>query len=532
MPNRHYRELPVRDGRFLRDGRPPAWRWWARRSPPRTASRVGGTLTLEGEPYEIVGVLDRMLTAPDRFVIVPIEDARAQWVAKDPLLRTALASGGVALQASDLNTGAAVGWRDGEDPGRGRPPHRASACPSVNVADPERAEPACSAQSTAFFSALLVGIGALGARHRRALARQHGGRRRLRAHPRLRRQARARRHAICSSGARCWARRSAVTLTGGRVGVGVALLARAGRRRLGRAHRPAALPVLAAAARRRARRSRCCSARRRPDVRDAARRAPVAGRSDPPRRLRLRGEGLVKSYRAPGGAPHPRARCVDLACSRTAASRRGRRPVGLGQEHAAERARSARRRRRRRRLCSATSAVSALGRVAREPGARPRSVGFVFQSFLLLALAHRARQRAAGRALCRADGPDGAGSARASCSTDSACSTRRDHYPAQLSGGEQQRVAFCRAVLNDPPLLAGRRADGQSRRRQRPRHPGRAAGRAPGAAAPWWSSAIAPMPWRWRTTFIACTWDGSRPSPSRQEDRDDARAGGSRAGRC
>jgi ABC-type lipoprotein export system ATPase subunit len=30
---------------------------------------------------------------------------------------------------------------------------------------------------------------------------------------------------------------------------------------------------------------------------------------------------------------------------------------------------------------------------------------------------------------------------------------RRDHYPPQLSGGEQQRVAFCRAVLNEPPLV-------------------------------------------------------------------------------
>jgi predicted ABC-type transport system involved in lysophospholipase L1 biosynthesis ATPase subunit len=30
---------------------------------------------------------------------------------------------------------------------------------------------------------------------------------------------------------------------------------------------------------------------------------------------------------------------------------------------------------------------------------------------------------------------------------------RAGHYPAQLSGGEQQRVAYCRAVLNAPPLV-------------------------------------------------------------------------------
>ena len=30
---------------------------------------------------------------------------------------------------------------------------------------------------------------------------------------------------------------------------------------------------------------------------------------------------------------------------------------------------------------------------------------------------------------------------------------RRDHYPPALSGGEQQRVAFCRAVLNDPAVI-------------------------------------------------------------------------------
>jgi len=31
--------------------------------------------------------------------------------------------------------------------------------------------------------------------------------------------------------------------------------------------------------------------------------------------------------------------------------------------------------------------------------------------------------------------------------------SRADHYPPALSGGEQQRVAFCRAVLNDPAVI-------------------------------------------------------------------------------
>src|SRR5205814_1039795 len=82
---------PVRHGRFLRDGE----RHVAVLGDSLAASRgvgVGSRLTLEGQSYEVVGVLERMMTAPDRFVIVPIADAREQWVAKDNMLRTLLAS--------------------------------------------------------------------------------------------------------------------------------------------------------------------------------------------------------------------------------------------------------------------------------------------------------------------------------------------------------------------------------------------------------------------------------------------------------
>jgi len=36
---------------------------------------------------------------------------------------------------------------------------------------------------------------------------------------------------------------------------------------------------------------------------------------------------------------------------------------------------------------------------------------------------------------------------------DVGLSHRANHFPSQLSGGEQQRVAFARALANDPPLL-------------------------------------------------------------------------------
>ncbi|MBI2159623.1 MAG: ATP-binding cassette domain-containing protein [Candidatus Rokubacteria bacterium] len=95
--------------------------------------------------------------------------------------------------------------------------------------------------------------------------------------------------------------------------------------------------------------------------------------------------------------------------------------------------------------------VSALGRNG-QSRARARYVGFVFQSFLLLpSLTALDNVLLAARYAGRR-GPAARRRALALLE-ELGVADRKDHFPPQLSGGEQQRVAYCRAVLNDPPLL-------------------------------------------------------------------------------
>ena len=83
---------------------------------------------------------------------------------------------------------------------------------------------------------------------------------------------------------------------------------------------------------------------------------------------------------------------------------------------------------------------------------RGTAIGYVFQSFLLvsrltaldnvlLAARYVRRDRAAARRAALA------------LMERLGVAHRLAHYPPQLSGGEQQRVAYCRAVLNRPPLI-------------------------------------------------------------------------------
>ena len=95
--------------------------------------------------------------------------------------------------------------------------------------------------------------------------------------------------------------------------------------------------------------------------------------------------------------------------------------------------------------------VSHLGRRA-QARVRGASIGYVFQSFLLLSGLTALENVLLAARYVRRDRSEARRDALALLERMEVAH-RKDHYPTQLSGGEQQRVAYCRAVLNRPPLV-------------------------------------------------------------------------------
>ena len=163
----------------------------------------------------------------------------------------------------------------------------------------------------------------------------------------------------------------------------------------------------------------------------------------------LRATGLSKTFLGPGGAPVPVLHDIDLDV-RNGEFVAVTGPSGLGKTtllnllgllepaDAGE-------------VWIGEERVSHLGRRA-QARVRGASIGYVFQSFLLLSgltaldnVVLAARYVGRDRAVARREA--------LALLERMWVAHRKDHYPAQLSGGEQQRVAYCRAVLNRPPLV-------------------------------------------------------------------------------
>lgn len=82
---------------------------------------------------------------------------------------------------------------------------------------------------------------------------------------------------------------------------------------------------------------------------------------------------------------------------------------------------------------------------------RGRKIGFVFQSFQLIPTL-TAEENVLLPAELAGAGAESAKRAR-ELLTRVGLADRLDHYPVQLSGGEQQRVALARAFITKPPIL-------------------------------------------------------------------------------
>ena len=83
---------------------------------------------------------------------------------------------------------------------------------------------------------------------------------------------------------------------------------------------------------------------------------------------------------------------------------------------------------------------------------RRQDIGFVFQSFQLLDQASAVENVELPLIYSRVPRYDRR--LRAKCALDRVgLGERFDHFPTQLSGGEQQRVAIARAIVNDPEII-------------------------------------------------------------------------------
>ena len=83
---------------------------------------------------------------------------------------------------------------------------------------------------------------------------------------------------------------------------------------------------------------------------------------------------------------------------------------------------------------------------------RARHVGFVFQSFMLIPTLN-ALENVELPALLRGENSGKSRDGAKTLLEQLGLGKRLDHLPAQLSGGEQQRVCIARALVNEPPVI-------------------------------------------------------------------------------
>ena len=402
-------------------------------------------------------MLERLLTAPDRFAIVPIEDARELWLALDPTVRALFGAGGGArprrISTRGRRWAGPTGWprtpRGADPPGGDRGQRRRAGRGGASAGRVHGVLHVADGR----VAGIGLLIGGLSLSNTVAAAtferiRDFGIKQALGATDRQ----------LLGEVLR---ESLAVSLAGGVVGTAPGRPGRDGVRRARGAGGPAAVPLLRPAGR--------------PSPSDSP------SRSAPwPAPTRASGSSGCRRPRRSGGAPEargrvaassagppghrareallatPDGRVLDVLRGRgpRAGARRARgrgRPLGLGEVHAAEPSRLPGPIRRRGALVRRRAADRGG---AGGPGPLPRPAPRASSSRPTTSSrsSPRGRTCSSPRATWAGRGRTPSAAARGLLER-LGVAERAAQYPPALSGGEQQRVAFCRAVLNDPAVI-------------------------------------------------------------------------------
>lgn len=146
LDNRNYKKFDLDTGRMLRKGDVSATvvGWDLAKEKELT---VGDTFKIRGRDFKVVGILEKMLTSPDKQAIVPLSQAREMFIASQPMLKS--------FNPADIITGAAVSWDDGVNPER-LAKAIATRFPDVSVMAPKEMEKQLN-QAMLMFNLIVTG---------------------------------------------------------------------------------------------------------------------------------------------------------------------------------------------------------------------------------------------------------------------------------------------------------------------------------------------------------------------------------------
>ncbi len=138
--NRNWKTLKMLEGEMLKNGDPDSVVVIGISIATDKKLHAGDTMKIRGRDFKVKGVIDRTMTGPDTYVMMPITPARELLIESNPFLKslkeqadsatklseTELASlpeatrnqlrSAKTFKTEDMNTAASISWKDGQDP--------------------------------------------------------------------------------------------------------------------------------------------------------------------------------------------------------------------------------------------------------------------------------------------------------------------------------------------------------------------------------------------------------------------------------